>query len=45
MAVLGTMSVGFYSLMGGSEKKKAQGPPINAQSPDEESFIKYVHSA
>ena len=28
--------------MGGSKAKKAEGPPINAQSPDEESFIKYV---
>ncbi len=28
--------------MGGSTPKKTQGPPINAQSPDEESFIKYV---
>jgi hypothetical protein len=26
--------------MGGSAAKKTQGPPINAQSPDEESFIK-----
>jgi hypothetical protein len=28
--------------MGGSSAKKAQGPPINAKTPDEESFIKYV---
>lgn len=28
--------------MGGSAAKKTQGPPINAQSPDEETFIKYV---
>jgi F-type H+-transporting ATPase subunit k len=28
---------------GGSKAKTAQGPPINAQSPDEESFIKYAH--
>lgn len=28
--------------LGGSKAQKAQGPPINAQSPDEESFIKYV---
>jgi hypothetical protein len=38
------MAVGAYIPMagGGSAAKKAQGPPINAQSPDEESFIKYV---
>jgi hypothetical protein len=30
---------------GGSKKKTEQGPPINAQSPDEEKFIKYVTSS
>jgi len=30
---------------GGSAAKKTQGPPINAQSPDEETFIKYVYTS
>ncbi|KIN00428.1 hypothetical protein OIDMADRAFT_180668 [Oidiodendron maius Zn] len=29
-----------FASTGGSSAKKTQGPPINAQSPDEESFIK-----
>lgn len=42
MATLGSLgALGFFSL-GGSSAKKSQGPPINAQSPDEEKFIKYV---
>jgi len=42
MITLGTLG-GLSALsMGGSKAKKEQGPPINAQSPDEESFIKYV---
>lgn len=42
MLVLGLMgSLTVYST-GGSKVEKAKGPPINAQSPDEESFIKYV---
>lgn len=42
MLTLGTIG-GLTTLsMGGSKAQKAQGPPINAQSPDEESFIKYV---
>jgi F-type H+-transporting ATPase subunit k len=40
MATLGT-TFGLAALsMGGSERKKSQGPPINAQSPDEEKFIR-----
>ena len=44
MATLGAMTGLTVVSMGGSEAKKTQGPPINAQSPDEESFIKYVHT-
>jgi hypothetical protein len=45
MATLGGM-VGLTMLStGGSKAKAAQGPPINAQSPDEEKFIKYVSCA
>jgi hypothetical protein len=42
MATLGTMGAISFLSMGGSKAKKTQGPPINAQSPDEEKFIKYV---
>lgn len=44
MLTLGTIFGGAYFSMGGSSAaaKKQQGPPINAQSPDEEKFIKYV---
>jgi F-type H+-transporting ATPase subunit k len=42
MITLGTIG-GLTSLsMGGSKAQKTQGPPLNAGSPDEESFIKYV---
>jgi F-type H+-transporting ATPase subunit k len=42
MLTLGAMG-GLTALsMGGSSAKKTQSPPINAQSPDEETFIKYV---
>ena len=44
MAVLGLMGGLTVALTGGSKVEKAKGPPINAQSPDEESFIKYVHA-
>ncbi|CZR67740.1 uncharacterized protein PAC_17639 [Phialocephala subalpina] len=40
MGVLGLMFGGSFLATGGSKAQKAQGPPINAQSPDEESFIK-----
>ncbi|OCK77819.1 hypothetical protein K432DRAFT_384357 [Lepidopterella palustris CBS 459.81] len=39
MATLGSVFVGsWYAMSGG--KKADQGPPINAKSKDEESFIK-----
>ncbi len=41
MAVLGTMTAVTWAAVGGSSAKKAQGPPINASSSDEEKFIKY----
>lgn len=41
MVTLGLMGGGTFMAMGGSKVQKAtQAPPINAQSPDEESFIK-----
>jgi len=40
IATLTTLFTGSYFSLGGSSAKKTQGPPINAQSPDEESFIK-----
>ncbi|TVY58501.1 hypothetical protein LCER1_G002471 [Lachnellula cervina] len=41
IATLSTVFGGAYLAMsGGSAAKKSQGPPINAQSPDEEKFIK-----
>ena len=42
MATLGTTAVGIAFAMGGKEKAKEQGPPINAGSKDEEKFIEYV---
>ncbi len=39
MATLGTTFVGAALAMGGKEKSKDQGPPINATSKDEEKFI------
>ncbi len=44
MATLGTTFAGAAFAMGGKEKAKEQGPPINASSKDEEDFIQYVHS-
>ena len=44
MATLGT-TFGLIALaMGGKEKAKEQGPPINAGSKEEEAFIQFVHS-
>ncbi|KAH8678693.1 hypothetical protein BGZ60DRAFT_370634 [Tricladium varicosporioides] len=40
IATLGLLFGGSSLAMGGSKAPKAQGPPLNAQSPDEESFIK-----
>jgi hypothetical protein len=42
MMTLGALGGLSATFMGGSAAKKTQGPPINAQSPDEESFIRYV---
>jgi F-type H+-transporting ATPase subunit k len=43
MATLGTITALTFVASGGSSAvKKTQTPPINAQSPDEEKFIKYV---
>jgi len=41
MATLGTTFLGGYLALGGS-KKTETGPPINAKSKEEESFVKYV---
>ena len=45
MATLGTLFVGSWAAMRGGEKKKEQGPPINATSKDEENFIQYDPSS
>lgn len=42
MATLGTTFAGAALAMGGKEKVKEKGPPINAASKDEEQFIQYV---
>lgn len=42
MAVLGGITTLTTLSLGGSTAKKADGPPINAGSSDEEKFIKYV---
>lgn len=42
MITLGTLFTGSAYAMRGGEKKKEQGPPINATSKDEEQFIQYV---
>ena len=44
MGTLGTAFVGAALALGGKEKKKEQGPPINATSKDEEEFIQYADS-
>jgi len=43
MGVLGLLTGLTAISTGGSKVEKAKGPPINAQSPDEETFIKYVY--
>ncbi|MCJ1230958.1 hypothetical protein MMC12_007633 [Toensbergia leucococca] len=46
MATLGTMALGTFLSMGGKQKAKQQGPPINATSKDEEQFIQeFIKSA
>lgn len=42
MAVLGTTFAGSAFALRGDSKAKEQGPPINATSKEEESFIQYV---
>ena len=44
MATLGTTFAGAALAMGGKEKAKEKGPPINAANKDEEQFIQYVLS-
>ncbi|KAL1962016.1 hypothetical protein VTN77DRAFT_660 [Rasamsonia byssochlamydoides] len=39
MATLGTLFAGSWLGLRGGEKKKEQGPPINASSKEEEQFI------
>ncbi|KAL2047066.1 hypothetical protein N7G274_001085 [Stereocaulon virgatum] len=39
MLTLGTTAAGIAVGLGGKEKSKQQGPPINAQSKEEEQFI------
>ena len=41
MITLGGMFGGVAFATAGGEKKKADGPPINATSKDEENFIQY----
>lgn len=47
MATMGSIAGGIYlSTRGGApEKKTAQGPPVKAESKDEENFIQYVCSS
>ena len=43
MLTLGTLFAGTaYGMSGGTPKEKAQSPPINAGSKEEEQFIQYV---
>ena len=42
MITLGTMGVIGAVSMGGKQKAKQEGPPINATSKDEEKFIQYA---
>jgi hypothetical protein len=43
MVTLGAIFSGSYLATRGGEKKKEQGPPINASSKEEENFIQYVY--
>lgn len=45
MLTLGTFAAGATLAMGGKEKAKEKGPPINASSKDEEEFIQFVQSS
>lgn len=42
MATLGTLFAGSAYALGGEKKAKQEGPPINAQSTEEEKFIQFV---
>ena len=42
MATLGTLFAGSAFALSGEKKAKEQGPPINAQSTEEEQFIQFV---
>lgn len=42
MLTLGTTAAGSTWALAGKEKAKEQGPPINAQSNEEEQFIQFV---
>lgn len=42
MITLGATAGGIAFSMGGKEAAKAQGPPTNASSNDEEKFIQFV---
>lgn len=44
MITLGTSAAIAAVSMGGQQKAKADGPPINATSKDEEKFIQYAHA-
>ena len=43
IATLSTMFIGTWAMTGGKKAEAQKGPPINASSKDEESFIQYVH--
>ena len=43
MATLGAVFAGSYLATRGGDKKKEQGPPINASSKEEENFIQYAY--
>lgn len=44
MITLGTAAAIGAVSMGGKQKAKTDGPPINATSKDEEKFIQYAHT-
>ncbi|ROW02093.1 hypothetical protein VSDG_02498 [Cytospora chrysosperma] len=43
MGVLAALFGGTSMAIGGGSKKATQTPPLNAASPDEADFIKYIH--
>lgn len=42
MATLGSVGAIAFLSMGGKKAAETQGPPLNAKSKEEESFIKYA---